>query len=58
MHAEFQWGDHLEDRGVDGSIILKRFFKKCFRGIDWIDLAQYRNTWRAVVNALMKLRVS
>jgi hypothetical protein len=58
VHAEFQWGDHLEDRGVDGNITLKMIFNKCFRGIDWIDLAQYRNTWWAVVNALMKLEVS
>jgi hypothetical protein len=33
MHAGFWWGrlregDHLEDIGVDGRIILKRVFKK------------------------------
>jgi len=27
------------------------------RGIDWFDLAQYRNRWRALVNAAMNLRV-
>ena len=26
-------------------------------GMDWIDLAQDRDRWRASVNALMKLRV-
>ena len=26
-------------------------------GTDWIDLAQDRHRWRAVVNAVMKLRV-
>jgi hypothetical protein len=24
------------------------------RGMDWIDLAQDRNTWRGLVNAAMK----
>jgi len=27
------------------------------RGIDWIDLAQDRDGWRALVNAIMNLRV-
>jgi hypothetical protein len=27
-------------------------------GVGWIGLAQDRNRWRAVVNALMNLRVS
>jgi hypothetical protein len=26
-------------------------------GMDWIDLAQNRNRWRVVVNAVMNLRV-
>jgi hypothetical protein len=26
-------------------------------GIDWIDLAQDRDQWRAVVNTVMNLRV-
>ena len=25
--------------------------------MDWIDLSQYRDRWRALVNAVMKLRV-
>jgi hypothetical protein len=26
-------------------------------GIDWIDLAQYRDGWRALVNTVMNLRL-
>ena len=27
-------------------------------GMDWIDLAQYRDRWRALVNVVMKVRVT
>jgi hypothetical protein len=27
-------------------------------GLDWIDMAQDRNMWRALVSAVMNLRVS
>jgi len=48
----------LGDPGVDGRIILSWIFRKWdVGGIDWIDLAEDRDWWRAVVNAVMKLRV-
>jgi hypothetical protein len=30
----------------------------CWKGVDRIDLYQERDKWRAVVNAVMKLRVA
>jgi hypothetical protein len=47
----------LEDPGVDRRIILKLIFEKWNAGIDWIDLAQDRDRLRAVVNAVMNIRV-
>jgi hypothetical protein len=40
-------------------IILKWSFRKWDweGGVDWIDLAQVRDTWWAVVNIVMKLQV-
>jgi hypothetical protein len=42
---------------VEGKILLKWRFKKWDGSLDWIELAQARDRWRAVVNAVMNLRV-
>jgi hypothetical protein len=48
----------LEDPGVDGRIILKWILERLgVGGADWVDLAQDRDRWRALVNVVMNLRV-
>jgi hypothetical protein len=47
----------LGDPSVDGRIILKWIFKKWDGGMDWIELAEDRDKWRAVVNAVMNVRL-
>jgi hypothetical protein len=48
----------LGDPGVDGGVILRWIFRKWkVEGMDWIELAQDRDKWRALVNAVMNLRV-
>ena len=42
--------DHLEDLRVDRRIILKWIFKKWDGGLDWIEVAQDKDRWRAPVN--------
>jgi hypothetical protein len=47
----------LGDPSVDGRIILKCIFKKWDIGMDWIELAEDRDRWRALVNAAMNRRI-
>jgi hypothetical protein len=49
--------DLFEDLCEDGSIILKWIFRKWGGEMDWIDLAEDRDRWRALENAVMNLRV-
>ena len=48
---------HLEDPGLDGRIILRLIFRKWDGDMDWIDLAQDRDRWRALVKTIMNFRV-
>jgi len=59
-YTGFWWGnlrerDHWGDPGVDGRIILRWIFRKW--DVWWNDLAQDRDRWRALVNAVMNIRV-
>ena len=47
----------MEEPSVDGRIILRWIFRKCDGDMDWINLAQDRDRWRALVKAVINLRV-
>ena len=62
MHTEFWCGNlrernHLEDPVADGMIILRWIFRKWDGVMDWIDLVQRSDRWRALLSAVMNLRV-
>ena len=58
----FWWGnlwerDDVKDLDIDRRVILKSIFKNWDGLMDWIDLAQVRDRWWALANAVMNLRV-
>ena len=62
VHRNFWWGnlregDHLENPGLDGRMILKLIFEKWDGVMDWIGMAQESDRCRAVVNAIMNFGV-
>ena len=63
VYTGFWWDklrerDHLEDPGVDWEDNIKMNLQLVgCGGMDWLDLAQDRDKWRALINAAMNLRV-
>ena len=49
--------NHLVDPCVEGRIILKWICRKWNGTMNWIDLAQNRDTSRALVNAVINHRL-
>jgi hypothetical protein len=64
MHIGYWWEsqkerDHWEDQDVGGWTILNWILREIgWDGVDWIELAQDRGQWRALVNTVINLRVS
>jgi hypothetical protein len=49
--------NHLEDQGVDGRMGSQWILGRLAGGVQWIQLAQDRGRWPALVNTVMNLRV-
>jgi hypothetical protein len=63
MHIGYWWEsqkvrDHLEYLDVSGWTILKIDLREiAWDSMGWIELAQDRDQWRALVNTVMNLKV-
>jgi hypothetical protein len=63
MHIGYWWEsqkerDHWEDQDVGEWTTLKWILREIgWDGMDWNDLAQYRDQWRALGNMVMNHRV-
>jgi hypothetical protein len=49
--------DNLENRGIDGRIILDGSSESGMGGMDWIDMAQDRDKWQALANVVINFQV-
>ena len=60
----FWWGivrerGYLGDPGIEGRVNIKMDLQEMgCRSMDWIEVAEGRDRWRALVNAVMNLRVA
>jgi hypothetical protein len=58
MHIEYWWESKKEDQDVRGWATFKWILREIgWDGVDWIDMAQDRDQWRALVNTVLNLRV-
>jgi hypothetical protein len=61
MHVGYWWGsqkerDHWEDQDIGEWAILKWILER-WDGMDWINVAQGRDQWRALVNMVVNIQV-
>jgi hypothetical protein len=49
--------NHSEDQGIDGRMVSEWILGRLAGGVEWIQLAQLKGQWRALVNIVMNLLV-